>query len=78
MKRVSAEQIPLVDGRCSAQGWCLVEEGKDCRPEKWTLAVRPCEELNATAEQRELYQQRFKPRAQINRSVAQRVTLDEA
>jgi hypothetical protein len=63
--RVDPEALPLVDGRCSPFGWCLVEEGKDCHPRSWTWPSRPCEQLNATATQRDLYAQRFKPRAAI-------------
>ena len=48
MRRVSADEIPLVDGRCSAQGWCLVEEGKDCRPATWPWPTRPCEVRSTT------------------------------
>jgi hypothetical protein len=48
VRRVSADEIPLVDGRCSAQGWCLVEEGKDCRPATWPWPTRPCEVLHPT------------------------------
>lgn len=68
VKRVSAEQIPLVDGRCSAQGWCLVEEGKDCRPATWPWPTKPCEVLNASQEQRGcLYKNRFLARAEVQR-----------
>ena len=123
MRRVSADEIPLVDGRCSAQaypapnpnsypnlspnpnlhpnpnpntnpnaspnpnpnpnanpnatlpptsvlaqGWCLVEEGKDCRPAAWPWPTRPCEVLNATANQQGcLYANRFKPRVEVQR-----------
>ncbi|KAL3931628.1 MAG: hypothetical protein SGPRY_001044 [Prymnesium sp.] len=45
VSRVSAEELPLVDGRCTAHGWCLVEEGKDCRPAQRSWAARPCEEV---------------------------------
>ena len=24
VRRVSADEVPLVDGRCSAQGWCTI------------------------------------------------------
>lgn len=65
--RVTAEQLPLVDGRCSAEGWCLVEEGKDCRPSTWTWPAKPCEKLNTTAEQRQLYASRFESRAVVKK-----------
>lgn len=68
VRRVSADEIPLVDGRCSAQGWCLVEEGKDCRPAAWPWPTRPCEVLNASANQQGcLYANRFKPRVEVQR-----------
>ena len=85
VERVTAADLPLVDGRCSPFGWCLVEEGKDCRPTKWTWAdpaskpsnqpTRPCEELNATASQRALYANRFKPRAAIAKDMSASVGL---
>ena len=65
VSRVEPEDLPLVDGRCSPFGWCLVEQGKDCRPQRWSYPCKPCEELNATATQRALYDKRFKPRAAI-------------
>ena len=80
--RVPAKQLPLVDGRCSAQGWCLVEENKDCRPPPpWGSDVRPCEDLNATAQQRQLYRDRFDPRAVIAsraRGTLGKIKLNEA
>ena len=54
-------------------GWCLVETGKDCRPASWPWPSKPCEELNATASQRALYAQRFKPRAAIARDMRRTV-----
>ena len=63
--RVEAADLPLVDARCSPFGWCLVEEGKDCRPTTWSWPTKPCEQLNATGEQRALYLNRFKPRSAI-------------
>ena len=75
---VTADALPLVDGRCSPRGWCLVESGKDCRPAAWTLPSRPCEEHNATAAQRELYAQRFKPRSEIDKSMAKSIAMNEA
>ena len=108
VSRVPAEEMPLVDGRCSpygwwqgrtsctphtvhlprgalltlctvcGAGWCLVETGKDCHPAAWTWPARPCEELNATSAQRELYAQRFKPRASIDRSMVRGVAMNEA
>lgn len=65
--RVTAAQLPLVDGRCSAEGWCLVEEGKDCRPSTWTWPTKLCEQLNTTAEQRQLYASRFESRAVVKK-----------
>ena len=65
VNRVTPEELPLVDGRCSPFGWCLVEEGKDCRPKSWSYPTRPCEALNATPTQRALYSKRFSPRAAI-------------
>lgn len=62
------EKLPLVDGRCSPFGWCLVEEGKDCRPATWPWQTKPCETLNASSVQRDcLYANRFKPRAEVER-----------
>uniref|UniRef100_A0A7S2I821 Uncharacterized protein n=1 Tax=Haptolina brevifila TaxID=156173 RepID=A0A7S2I821_9EUKA len=78
VQRVTPEQLPLVDGRCSPQGWCLVEEGKDCRPKTWALPSRPCEELNMSATQRELYKQRFKPRKDIAGHMVTGVAMNEA
>ena len=71
VERVTAEQ--LAEGHCSGFGWCLVEEGKDCRPAKWSWPSLPCEQLNATAQQRELYAQRFKPRAAIAKDMSRTV-----
>ena len=76
VERVEPAELPLVDARCSPFGWCLVEEGKDCRPKTWAWPTKPCEELNATGEQRALYAQRFKPRAQIAQDM--RRTVGEA
>jgi len=59
VQRVTAEQLPLVDGRCTARGWCLVEEGKDCRPATWSWAARPCEEIEMTPGQKCLFEHRF-------------------
>ena len=73
--RVQPGVLPLVDGRCSADGWCLVEEGKDCRPKSWAWPTKPCEELNATASQRALYANRFKPRAAIAKDMSASVGL---
>ena len=79
MRRVSADEIPLVDGRCSAQGWCLVEENKDCRPTKWSWPAKPCDHLNATAAQKELYAQRFKTRAELRgAALVKGISLNEA
>ena len=76
--RASAEELPLVDGRCSPQGWCLVESGKDCRPQAWALNAQPCEQLNMTATQRELYSTRFKARKDIPAHLTAGVSMNEA
>ena len=76
VERVLPAELPLVDARCSPYGWCLVEEGKDCRPATWSYATKPCELLNATGEQRALYANRFKPRAAIAHDM--RKTVGEA
>ena len=77
-QRVSADALPLVDGRCSPHGWCLVETGKDCRPERWSWPVRPCEEHNMTSEQRELYAQRFKARKTIAGHRTRGIAMNDA
>lgn len=71
--RVPPEALPLVDGRCSPYGWCLVETSKDCRPVTWPYAAKPCETRNATQTQRALYANRFKPRATIAGEMHSRV-----
>jgi hypothetical protein len=76
--RVSADELPLVDGRCSPQGWCLVEEGKDCRPVSWSWPTKPCEQHNMTSLQRELYSQRFKARKDIAKHMVAGVAMNEA
>ena len=78
VQRVSASELPLVDGRCTSMGWCLVEEGKDCRPPKWTWPGRPCEEHNMTTAQKQLYEQRFKPRAAIASHLVTGVSMNDA
>jgi hypothetical protein len=78
VQRVSAEDLPLVDGRCTPQGWCLVEEGKDCRPATWPWPTRPCEEHNMTATQKELYLQRFRPRSAIAPHMVAGVSMNNA
>ena len=78
VQRVSAEDLPLVDGRCTPQGWCLVEEGKDCRPATWPWPARPCEEHNMTATQKELYLQRFRPRSAIAPHMVAGVSMNNA
>ena len=76
--RVTADELPLVDGRCSPYGWCLVEEGKDCRPSQWSLPARPCETLNMSASQRHLYEhERFKPRGQIAKHLVRGIAMNE-
>ena len=76
VERVEAAQLPLVDARCSPFGWCLVEEGKDCRPTSWTWNTKPCEQLNVSDSTRQLYANRFKPRAEIREHM--RSTVGEA
>ena len=76
--RVQPGVLPLVDGRCSAEGWCLVEEGKDCRPPSWAHPARPCEAHNMTAAQRALYAERFKPRAKIGGQLVKGIAMNEA
>ena len=76
VERVEPAELPLVDARCSPFGWCLVEEGKDCRPLTWSWPTKPCELLNASASQRALYANRFKPRAAIAKDM--RATVGEA
>ena len=76
--RVQPAVLPLVDGRCSAEGWCLVEEGKDCRPPSWAHPARPCEAHNMTAAQRALYAERFKPRAKIGGQLVKGIAMNEA
>ena len=63
---------------CSPQGWCLVEEGKDCRPPSWAHPARPCEAHNMTAAQRALYAERFKPRAKIGGQLVKGIAMNEA
>ena len=65
VQKVDAHALPLVDGRCSGSGWCLVEVGKDCRPPQWSWPSKPCLELNTTAAQKEIYDRRFEQRAKI-------------
>ena len=65
VQKVDAVALPLVDGRCSPSGWCLVEVGKDCRPAHWVWPAQPCLEMNATAAQREVYEKRFEQRSKI-------------
>ena len=76
--RVAAGALPLVDGRCSADGWCLVEEGKDCRPTSWAHPAKPCEAHNMTASQKALYESRFKPRAKISGRLVAGIAMNEA
>ena len=77
VQRVSPEAIPLVDGRCVSQGWCLVENGKDCRPATVPLRTKPCETYNMTATQQELYKQRFLPRKKIAPHLAAGVPMND-
>jgi hypothetical protein len=78
VSRVPPEDLPLVDGRCSAHGWCLVEEGKDCKPSTWAWPATPCEQLNMSAAQRDLYAQRFKPRHEIAAHIVKGVSMNDA
>ena len=73
--RVPPEMLPLVDSRCSPQGTCLVEEGKDCRPAQYTWRAPPCEALNASDAQRLLYAQRWVPRQELLPSLTQGIDL---
>jgi hypothetical protein len=73
--RVPPTVLPLVDGRCSAQGTCLVESGKDCRPEEWQWSAQPCESLNVTDAQRLLYAQRWVPRRTLLPSLARSIDV---
>ena len=75
VESVPPDELPLVDGRCSAQGWCLVEPGKDCWPSRYSLAAPPCSRLNATDEQRLLYAQRWVERRTISPALAKGVAL---
>ena len=80
VQRATSDELPLVDGRCSPHGWCLVETGKDCRPASWVgvHATRPCEELNMTVTQRELYRVRFMKRGEIPQRLTAGVSMNEA
>ena len=78
VERVEPQRLPLVDARCSPYGWCLVEEGKDCRPPSWAHPARPCEAHNMTAAQRALYAERFKPRAKIGGQLVKGIAMNEA
>lgn len=73
VSRITPEELPLVDARCSPFGWCLVEENKDCRPARWSWPAKVCEHLNATDKQRALYAQRFQPRARIAKEAKEMV-----
>ena len=73
---VPPDELPLVDGRCSPRGWCLVEPGKDCWPqERRAWAAPPCSQLNATEAQRLLYAQRWVERRTILPSLAEGISL---
>ena len=81
VQRESVEQLPLVDGRCTPHGWCLVEEGKDCRPARWPWPSMPCEQhflANSTSSQKELYADRFKKRRDIASHLVAGVAMNEA
>ena len=67
--------FPLVDGRCSPLGWCLVEPGKDCWPADFAWRVAPCSSRTATDGQRLLYAQRWVERRSILPSLASGVSL---
>ena len=74
---VPPDELPLVDGRCSPHGWCLVEPGKDCWPAEYAWEAPPCSGLNATEAQRLLYAQRWVERRTILPSLARGVALTD-
>ena len=74
---IPPDQLPLVDGRCSPEGWCLVEPGKDCWPSGYSWDAQPCSSHNMSDAQRLLYAQRWVERRTILPSLARGVGLLE-